>query len=142
MIKQMSGFFAQYSILHNCINWCTGMQATDRTSSRTCSVLMPSILLRSNRITLQTPVYRVFNHAIWPIKTQHSHSLCSKIELIRHLTRLCLFCFGRVSLHCFNSCTPGIIYGPISSRCMRVASRWDYNGECMIKIFRGGGGQG
>ena len=49
-------------------------------------------------------------------------------------------CFGRVSLHCFNSCTPGIIYGPISSRCMRVASRWNYNGECMIKIFQGGRG--
>ena len=29
-------------------------------------------------------------------------------------------CFSRVSLHCFNSCTPGIIYGPISSRCMGV----------------------
>ena len=50
-------------------------------------------------------------------------------------------CFGRVSLHCFNSCTPGIIYGPISSRCMGVASRWNYNGECMIKIFLGGGGR-
>ena len=46
-------------------------------------------------------------------------------------------CFGRVSLHCFNSCTPGIIYGPISSRCMGVASRWNYNGDCMIKIFWG-----
>ena len=48
-------------------------------------------------------------------------------------------CFGRVSLHCFNSCTPGIIYGPISSRCMGVASRWNYSGECMIKISRGTG---
>ena len=45
------------------------------------------------------------------------------------------FCFGRVSLHCFNPYIPGIIYGPISSRCMGVASRWNYNGECMIKIF-------
>ena len=51
-------------------------------------------------------------------------------------------CFGRVSLHCFNFCTPGIIYGPISNRCMGVASRWNYNGECMIKIFRGGGRDG
>ena len=51
-------------------------------------------------------------------------------------------CFGRVSLHCFYSCTPGIIYGPIFSRCMGVASRWNYNGECMTKIFQGGGGGG
>ena len=51
-------------------------------------------------------------------------------------------CFGRVSLHCFNSCTPGIIYGPVSSCCMRVASRWNYNDECMINIFWGGGGRG
>ena len=51
-------------------------------------------------------------------------------------------CFGRVSLHCFNSCTPGIIYGPISSCCMGVASRWSCNGERMIKIFWGEGGRG
>ena len=25
-----------------------------------------------------------FNHTIWPIKMQHSHPLCSKIESIRH----------------------------------------------------------
>ena len=48
-------------------------------------------------------------------------------------------CFGRVSLHCFTSCTPGIIYGLISSHCMGVASRWSYNGDCMIKIFQGAG---
>ena len=111
------------------------MQATHKTSSKTCNALLSSIFLRSNRITLQKPVYRVFDHAIWPIKTRHSHSLCSKIEFIRHLTRVCLFCFGRVSLHCINSCTPGIIYGPISNGCMGFASRWNYNGECMIKIF-------
>ena len=81
---------------------------------------------------------RSFNHTIWPIKARHSHSLCSKIEFIRHLTYLCLF-FGRVSLHCFTSCTPGIIYGPISSHCMGVASRWNYNGDCMIKIFHRAG---
>ena len=116
------------------------MQATHKTSLRTCNVLLSSILLRSNRITLQTPVYRVFNHAIWPIKTRHSHSLCSKIEFIRHLISVCLFWSG--SLHCFYSCTPGIIHGPISSRCMGVALGWNYNGECMIKIFwRGGGGR-
>ena len=115
------------------------MRATHKTSSRTCNILLLSILLRSNRITLQTPVYLVFNHAIWPFRTRHSHSLCSKIEFIRHLTRACLFCFGGVSLHYFNSCTPGIIYGPISSRCMGVASRWNYNCECMIKIFHGVG---
>ena len=57
----------------------------------TCNVLLSSILLRSNRITLQTPVYRVFNHAIWLIKARHSHSLCSKIEFIRHPTPVCLF---------------------------------------------------
>ena len=113
------------------------MQVTHKTSSRTCNVLLSSILLRPNRITLQTLVCRVFNHAIWPIKTRHSHSLCSKIEFIRHLTRVCLF--WSVSLHCFNSCTPGIIYGPISSRCMGVASRWNYNGDSMIKIFLGAG---
>ena len=48
-------------------------------------------------------------------------------------------CLGQVSLHCFSSCTPGIIYCPISSCCMGVASRWNYNGKSMIKIFRGGG---
>ena len=58
------------------VNSCTGMQATHKTSSRTCNILLSSVLPRSNRITLQTPVYRVFNHAIWPIKTRHSHSLC------------------------------------------------------------------
>ena len=30
-------------------------------------------------------------------------------------------------------------YGPISSHCMGVASRWNYNGDCMIKIFQGAG---
>ena len=49
------------------------------------------------------------------------------IEFIRHLTRVCLF-WSNV-LHCFNSCIPGIIYSPISCRCMGVASRWNYNGE-------------
>ena len=44
---------------HNCINSCTGMQATHKTWSTTCNVLLSSILLSSNRITLQTPVYRV-----------------------------------------------------------------------------------
>ena len=116
------------------------MQATRKTSSRTRSVCCRQFLLRSNQNSLQTPVYRDFNHAIWPIKTRHSHSLCSTIEFIKHLTRVCLFCFGRVSLHFFNSCTRGIIHGPISSRCMGVASRWNYNGECMIKIFWGGAG--
>ena len=48
-------------------------------------------------------------------------------------------CFGRISLCCFTSCTPGIIYGPISSHCMGVASRWNYNGDCVIKIFQGAG---
>ena len=43
-------------------------------------------------------------------------------------------CLGRVSLHCFTSCTPGIIYGQISSHCVGVVSRWIYNGDCMIKI--------
>ena len=32
-----------------------------------------------------------FNHAIWPIKMWHSHSLCSKIEFVRHLTYARLF---------------------------------------------------
>ena len=49
------------------------------------------------------------------------------IEFIRYLTRVCLF-WSSV-LHCFNSCTPGIISGPISSRCVGLASRWNYNGE-------------
>ena len=48
-------------------------------------------------------------------------------------------CFGRVSLHCFTSCTPGIIYGPISSHCMGVVSRWNYNGDFMIKNFQEAG---
>ena len=30
-------------------------------------------------------------------------------------------------LHCFNSCTPGITYGPISSCCMGVTSRSNYD---------------
>ena len=43
-----------------------------------CRQFSQSILLRSNRITLQAPAYRVFNHAIWPINTRHPHSLCCK----------------------------------------------------------------
>ena len=62
------------------------MQATQKTSSGTCNVLPSSFLLCSNRITLQTPIYRVFNHAIWPIKTRHSHSLCSKQRSGFHVT--------------------------------------------------------
>ena len=42
-------------------------------------VLLSSFLPRSNRTTLQAQVYRVFNHADWPIKWRHSHWLCSKI---------------------------------------------------------------
>ena len=57
---------------------CTGIQATHKTSPSTYNVLLSSFLVRSNRTTLQTWVYRVFNHANWPIKTWHSHSLCSK----------------------------------------------------------------
>ena len=45
--------------------------------------------------------------------------------------------FGRVSLRCFTSCTPGIIYGPVSSHGMGLALRSNYNGDCMIKIFQG-----
>ena len=41
-------------------------------------VLLSSFLLRSNRTTLQAQVYRVFNHANWPIKTRHSHWVYSK----------------------------------------------------------------
>ena len=40
-------------------------------------VLLPSFLLRSNGTTLQAQVCWVFNHANWPIKTRHSHWLCS-----------------------------------------------------------------
>ena len=49
--------------------------------SSTCNVLLLSFLVRSNRTTLQTWVYRVFIHANWPIKTWHSHSLCSEVFL-------------------------------------------------------------
>ena len=41
-------------------------------------VLLSSFLLHSNRTTLQTLVYLVFNDANWPI-TRHSHWLCSEI---------------------------------------------------------------
>ena len=41
-------------------------------------VPLSSFLLHSNRTTLQAQVNRVFNHANWPIKTRHSHWLCSK----------------------------------------------------------------
>ena len=57
---------------------CSRIQATHKTSSSTCNVLLSSFLVRSNRTTLQTRVYRVFNHANGPIKTRHSHSLCSE----------------------------------------------------------------
>ena len=50
-----------------------------KTLSSTCNVLLSSFLVRSNRTTLQTWVYRVFNHANCLIKTRHSHSLCSII---------------------------------------------------------------
>ena len=80
---------------------------------------------------------RSFNHTIWPIKMRHSHSLCSKIEFIRQLTYMCLFWSSQSALLYFLH--PGIIYGPISSHWMGVASRWNYNGDCMIKIFQGAG---
>ena len=57
------------------------MQATHKTSSSTCNVLLSSFLLCSNRIILQTPVHRVFDHAIWLMKTWHSHSLYSNTVL-------------------------------------------------------------
>ena len=57
------------------------MQATHKTAWSTCNVLLSSFLQRLNRITLQALVYRVFNHADWPIKTRHSHSLCSNTDL-------------------------------------------------------------
>ena len=43
----------------------TSIQATHKTSSSTCNVLLLSFLVRSNRTTLQTWVYRVFNRANW-----------------------------------------------------------------------------
>ena len=84
IIKQTCRFFAFHSILHNCITSC--MQATHKTSSSTCNVVLSSILLHSNRITLQTPGYRVLTHAIWPIKMRHSHEVwdCDKF-LIRKI---------------------------------------------------------
>ena len=63
---------------HNCINSCTGMQATHKAWSRTCNVFLSSFLLRSNRITLQTPVYRVLN-------TQSGQSKCD--ILIRYILK-------------------------------------------------------
>ena len=52
-----------------------------------------------------------------------------KWDIIEFIIYHVCFCFGWVSLHCFNSWTPGIIYGPISSRCMGVVSRRNYSGE-------------
>ena len=55
------------------------------------------------------------------------HESRNIIEFISHLTSVCLFWLS--VLQCFNSCTPGIIFGSIFSRGMGVASRWNYNGE-------------
>ena len=55
-------------------------------------------------------------------------------------SNMCVFVL--VESVCTSFLHPGIIYGPMSSHCMEVASRWNYNGECMIKIFRGGRGGG
>ena len=79
---------------------------------------------------------RRFIHTIWPIKMQHSHSLCSEIEFIRHLTYVCLFWSSQSALLYFLH-PRHHLYGPVSSHCMGVASRWNYNGDCMIKIFQG-----
>ena len=68
--------FIMIKILQNCTT-CSSIQATHKTSSNTCNVLLSSFLVRSNRTTLQTWVYGIFNHANWPIKRRHSHSLCS-----------------------------------------------------------------
>ena len=44
-------------------------------------VLLSSFLLRSSRTALQAKVYRIFNHANWPIKTRYFHWLCSNTKL-------------------------------------------------------------
>ena len=44
-------------------------------------VLLSSFSLCSNRTNPEAQVYRVFNHANWPIKMQHSHWLCSNHEI-------------------------------------------------------------
>ena len=53
------------------------IQGTHKTPPSICNVPLSSFLVRSNRTTLQAWVYRVFNHPNRPIKTRHSHSLCS-----------------------------------------------------------------
>ena len=81
LIKQTCRFPSEYnfSVIQN-YNSCSGVQATHKTASSTCNVLLSSFLQRSNGITLQTLVYRVFNYANWPIKNA-TFSLCSKYFL-------------------------------------------------------------
>ena len=100
-----------------------------------CFAVVNFTALESNH-TADTGL-RSFNHTISPIKMRHSYSLCSKIEFIRNLTYVCLFRSSQSVL--INSCTPGIFYGSIFSKCIGVRWRWNYNGDCMIKIFQGTG---
>ena len=83
---------------------------------------------------LSSPIFILSNIKIF-LESENTDGICRQnmhlsirdarkwdvIEFIRHPTRPCLF-WSSV-LHYFNSCTPGIIYGPISSRCTGVALR-------------------
>ena len=76
-------------------------------------VLLSSFLLRSNRTTLQAQVYRVFNHADWPITRRHSHWLCSNfLSITRWLQAVLLSDFNyklvailRSAVTCKQACS-------------------------------------
>ena len=108
-------------ILQNCTTY-PNIQATHKTSSSTCNVLLSSFQVRSNRTTLQTWVYRVFNHANWPIKTRHSHSLCSERMIVV------------ISILDSNN-TTGHLWASLQSKNLALRSLpvWLYDLYCVVK---------
>ena len=85
-------------------------------------VLLSSFLLRSNRTTLQAQVYRVFNHADWPIKRRHSHWLCSKVYL--ELTHFKIDSFRRLAEITKNEGTHILVQNVWFEERMNTLSSW------------------
>ena len=87
----------------------------------------------SNFYTLKHKNFLRIRKHWWHLQAEHAfiNKKCTKMgyNRIYQTSNTCVFVLVEC-LHCFNCCTPGIIiYGPISSRCMGIAPRWNYNGE-------------
>ena len=124
------GNFSQAIML--CKTWLLGENSVQfLTFGQIWSSLLPIISCQfyaffSYVYTLKHKDLLIIRKHWWHLQAEQAfiNTKCMKIGYNRiHRGLTLAYLFWSSVLHCFNSCNPGIIYGPISSRCMGVASR-------------------